>query len=639
MKRSIAILSLILLTAGISAQESTAPKKKILRQWTLSPDFSEERILPFDTTFSLFHRYRLADRFSSVNASLGNYGLPFYQLNFFDRITDPDKFLYAFYYPVMHHHDKAVFMNTQVPFTELVWAYGTPRETSEQTFRIRHSQNVNRFLNFGLIFDIIYDLGQYNYQRAVNKDFTLFTSYTGPKYKLYAAGGINNLTSWENGGIKDPEDLKSLNTRDVEVNLGGLNNALSSLKNRNLLLVQRYTVGGSSVKNDSVGSGKKGLGGLSGTFSHILTLDYNRRMYYDENAVSGFYDNVYIDSTSTFDSLYFRSMKNTVRFDFVTDTSKKVSLGVGVGFRNELRKYSQVIPTFDATLADTAAWKRTSNIVLGRIYNDIGEKFRWSADGELYLTGYRAGDFRLGGEIVKEFSWKKGNARWTISGSVLSREPAFWYEVWGGNHFSWNNDFNKEFRLDAGTAFLYPGRNAELRFNYAIIDNYTDFGTGALPYQHEGGLSVAAIALKKGMRAWKLHLDSDILLQQSSNPDILDLPLLSGRAAFYFEHLFRFRSTNGRLNVQLGADVLYHTMYHPYMYMPSTGRFYRQNAASTGNYPFIDVFLNLKLRRARIFLKYDHVNSGLMGYDYFMVPSYPLNTRMFCYGVAWTFYN
>jgi len=130
-----------------------------------------------------------------------------------------------------------------------------------------------------------------------------------------------------------------------------------------------------------------------------------------------------------------------------------------------------------------------------------------------------------------------------------------------------------------------------------------------------------------------------VLAQVSSNAEILDLPLLSVRSAGYFEHLFRFRQTNGRLNTQLGVDLIYHTLYHPYSYMPATGRFFRQEQIKTGNYPFINVFLNLKLKRARIFIMVDHVNSGFMGYDYFMIPSYPMNFRMLRYGTAWTFYN
>jgi hypothetical protein len=639
MKRSLGILFFLAVALGLNAQDQETPKKKMLKQWTLSSDFSEEVLLPFDTVFSLFHRYRLADRYSSLNATLGNYGLPFYQINFFDRITDPDKFLYAYYYPLMHHPDKAVFMNTQIPFTELVWSFGAPRETSEQTFRIRHSQNVNRYLNFGLIYDIIYSLGQYNYQRAEDKTFTLFSSYTGPRYKLYAAAGINNLISYENGGIIDPEELKSLDTRDVQVNLGGLNIANSTLKNRNLLLVQRYTVGGQSAAADSTGRKKTGFFGLSGTLSHILTWDYNKRTYSDNYPLSGFYNSINIDSSATFDSLYYRSLKNTIRFDFTTDTSRKFRLGIGVGLRNELRKYSQIIPTFDTNYADTVKWNRSSNVLVGRLYNNIGEKFSWRADGELYLQGYRAGDFTLKGEILKSFDWKKGMASWVVNASVLNRQPSFWFNQWGGNNFTWSNNMKKEFRIDLGTVFSFPARKAELKFNYAIIDNYTDFGTAALPSQHGGGLSVAAVMLSKEVRAWKLHLAADLLAQQSSNSDILDLPLFTTRSTFYFEHLFKFKSTNGRLNVQLGVDAIYHTPYHPYSYMPATGRFYRQETVTEGNYPFVNVFLNLKLRRARMFVMYDHLNSGWMGYDYNMVPSYPQNTRMLRYGVAWTFYN
>jgi hypothetical protein len=639
MIKKIFILLLLLVSSALNAQEKEAPRQRILKQWTLSSDFTEEINLPLDTVFSLFNRYRVTDAYSALNATLGNYGLPIYQISFFDRITDPDKFLYTSYYPLMFLPGKNVFMNTQVPFSEMVWTNGGPRETSEQTFRVRHSQNVNRFLNIGLIYDVVYSLGQYNYQRAEDKTFTLYTSYRGKKYKLYAAIGINNITSYENGGITGTDQLELFDTRDVPVKLGGLSVAKSALMNRNLLLVQRYTIGGASIKNDTTDQKKKGFLGLSGTFSHILILENNKRTYADGYPGSGFYDSIYISTGVTYDSLYAGSIKNTLRFDFSTDETRKFRLGGGFGIRNELFKYGQIVPVQDMLLSDTTAWKRTNNVLLGRLFNDVGEKFRWSANGELFLTGFRSGDFSIRGEITKSFDWKKGMAVWNITGGMTNVQPSFWYNQWGGNHFEWHNNMSKEFRVDLGTRFSYPGRKADIRLNYAIIDNYTDFGTDALPSQHSGGLSVAALTATKEVRLWKFHLAADILVQQSSNPDVLDLPLFSARSTAFFEHLFRFRQTNGRLNTQLGADITYHTLYHPYSYMPATGRFYRQNSVTAGNYPFINVFLNIKLQRTRIFIMYDHVNSGLMGYEYFMVPYYPMNIRMLRYGLAWTFYN
>jgi hypothetical protein len=642
MIRSISILLLLFIPSGLLAQKADSVKTpRILREWKLSSDFSEEVSIPVDTVFSLFNRSRLADRYSPVNASLGNYGLPFYQINFFDRVTDPDKFVYSTYYPFMYVPDKALFMNTQTPFTELVWTYAGPRETAEQTLRVRHSQNVNRYLNFGLIYDIIYGLGQYSYQKSYNKDFILHTSYTGNKYKLYFAAGINTITSLENGGITDMKLLDQANTRDVPVNLGGLNMASSNLKNRNLLLVQRYTIGGTaSVKKDSASKQEPVSKGLSGTFSHIFAIESNKRSYSDSYPGSGFYDTAFISKTVTFDSLYARSIKNTLRFDFVTDETRKFRVGIGVGIRNELWRYSQIIPTHDtATLADTATWKNSNNLLVGKLYSNIGDKFSWKANGELFLSGYRAGDFSLNGEIISSFDLKKGRASWLITGGIINRQPSFWYEHWGGNHFEWNNNLAKEFRVDLGTAVYYPVRKTEIKFNYAIIDNYTDFDTTAHPVQHTGGLSVIALSLKNELRAWKFHLVTDVIVQKCSNSEVLDLPLLTIRSAGFFEHLFRFKSTNGKMNTQLGVDVNYNTLYYPYGYMPATGRFYRQDKEIAGNYPFINAFFNFKVQRTRVFIMVDHLNSGLMGYRYNMIPYYPMNVRMFRYGVAWTFYN
>jgi hypothetical protein len=626
--------------SALNAQDKIPGEPRIIRQWSLTQDFTGEIPVEIDTIFSLFNRYRLTDRYSPLNAYPGNYGLPFYQINFFDRIIHPEKFLYSYYYPLMYLSDRTIFMNTQVPFTELVWTYGGARNIAEQTFRVKHSQNVNRFLNFGLIYDIIYNLGHYSYQSADNKNFTFFTSYTGDKYELYFSAGINNHIAFENGGVSDKEQLSQFETRDVAVNLGGLNRAKSELRNNSILIVQRYALGrgeNSSAETrvkDSTNSFR-----LSGTFSHIAVLENNRRTYSDNYPASGFYDTVFISQSTTFDSLSSRILKNTLRFDFSTDKTRKFRFGGGFGLRNEMVKYSQIIPTHNSFLADTATWRHSNNAITGRLYNNIGEKFRWTVNGELYLSGYRAGDFRFDGAITKSFDLNKGRADMVITGSLSNTRPSFWYQQWGGNHFEWSAGLDKELRTDIGASLSYPARSAMLKFNYALIDNYTDFNFDALPSQHTGGLSVAAVVASKEFTAWKFHLATDLILQQSSNRQVLDLPLASIRTAGFFEHLFIFRSTDGRLRAQIGADLTIHTLYNSYAYMPATGRYYRQNLESVGNYPFINVFLNLKLKRTRILVMLDHVNSGLSGYDYYMIPSYPVNIRMLRYGIGWTFYD
>jgi len=141
MRRTLAILLITCLSPVFYAGAQDTLRHRVTEMWRGSPDLTEEVVVPFDTIFSLFHHYRLADKYSPLNASPGSYGLPFYQLNFFDRVTDPDKYLSTYYYPFMYQPDRYLFMNTQVPFTELLWTYAGPRNQAEQTFRIRHSQN------------------------------------------------------------------------------------------------------------------------------------------------------------------------------------------------------------------------------------------------------------------------------------------------------------------------------------------------------------------------------------------------------------------------------------------------------------------------------------------------------------------
>ena len=73
--------------------------------------------------------------------------------------------------------------------------------------------------------------------------------------------------------------------------------------------------------------------------------------------------------------------------------------------------------------------------------------------------------------------------------------------------------------------------------------------------------------------------------------------------------------------------------------MPATGQFYLQSQNKLGNYPFVDFFLNAKIKSVRVFVKVDHLNSGLMGNNYMITPHYPYNDRMYKIGISWRFWD
>lgn len=635
MRKWLAYIVLLTVPLVLSAQEPDTSFTKGSRQWTLSADFTREIPVSLDTAFSLFHRYRITDVISGFNAYTGNYGLPLYQVDFFDREWRPDRFLYSHYMPFMWTPGNTLFINTHVPFTEMKWTNGGARSKAEQTFRIRHSQNVNRFMNFGLIYDIVYNLGQYNFQKAVDKNFLLHGSYNRDTYTTYFSAGINNHESEESGGMVSKDDLSRYTPENLPFVLNDLNKAQSRLRNRYIMLVQRYSPGG---KRDTVTGEVLKTGPI--TFSYTGIYEWTRRMYLDRYPLSSLYDTVMISRSTTADSLSQSLLSNTVRVDFAAGSTGRFRIGAGAGVRSEIRSFGMIMPGDTLMRQDTVKKHMNSLVLTGKVFNNIGTRFGWSASGDLWFQGYRAGDFIVDGRIYKEFSTpRKGLITWDATGSFASYTPSFWYYNWGSNNFAWQLDHKKEFRLTAGSSLAWPDRNLGLRFNYAIVDNFIYMGSDALPAQHEGALSVASLSVSKDFIVWKLHFDNTILLQQSSNSDVLSLPLVAARSAFFFSHLFRFASTAGELNFQLGAEAMIHTRYYAMNYMPATGRYFNQSDTETGNYPYINVFLNLKIKRTRIFVMADHVNSGLTGFDYFLIPNYPLNIRMIRYGLAWTFYD
>jgi len=127
--------------------------------------------------------------------------------------------------------------------------------------------------------------------------------------------------------------------------------------------------------------------------------------------------------------------------------------------------------------------------------------------------------------------------------------------------------------------------------------------------------------------------------QAVSNGRILSLPTFLWNSSTYLTHMIHFRSTGGQLLTMIGFDVKYNTKYYADAYMPPLATFYQQRQKKLGNYPYVDIFLNVKLKRFRFFLTFEHVNSDWIGKDYFTALHYPMNKRYIKFGMSWTFYD
>lgn len=165
------------------------------------------------------------------------------------------------------------------------------------------------------------------------------------------------------------------------------------------------------------------------------------------------------------------------------------------------------------------------------------------------------------------------------------------------------------------------------------LQNYVYFADDFLPRQHGGNVQVFHARLQQDLRAGILNWRNTITYQTSTDDAVLPLPKL----AVYSNLFLLFKVAT--LHVQLGVDCDWYTKYHAPAYQPATATFANQHTVKLGNYPFMNVYANMKLGRTRFYVMMSHINQGWFSNDYFSVVDYPLNPRRLQLGLSVDFAN
>ena len=126
------------------------------------------------------------------------------------------------------------------------------------------------------------------------------------------------------------------------------------------------------------------------------------------------------------------------------------------------------------------------------------------------------------------------------------------------------------------------------------------------------------------------------LYYQSTNKSSL-IRIAPGAATgsiYYTGNLFK-----NNLQLQIGVQGEYYQKFKAYAYMPATNQYYLQNRVSVGEYPFVDVFLNARIRPVQFFVKIENVLYGALVSNYSFVPAYIQPDRAFRFGLTWMFFD
>jgi hypothetical protein len=201
------------------------------------------------------------------------------------------------------------------------------------------------------------------------------------------------------------------------------------------------------------------------------------------------------------------------------------------------------------------------------------------------------------------------------------------------NHFVWQNDFGKERTFKVGGMLDIPFSRTRISANVENIQNHIYFGEDFLPHQHSSSVQVFSACLEQKIKAGIFNWDNRVTYQATGDDKIIPLPKLAVYSNMYL--LCKIAT----LHLQFGIDCDYYTKFYSPLYQPATMSFANQRETKVGNYPFMNVYANMKLGKTRFYVMFSHVNQGLTGKNYFSMPGYPLNPRRFQIGLSIDFAN
>lgn len=553
------------------------------------------------------------------------------------------------------------FYNTRIPMTLMSYNTGGGRENKQDRLQAVFSGNVNSRLQIGANLDYLYSKGAYNYQAVKNLTWGFSGSYVGDRYELQTFFNHNNGLSQQNGGITDERYITNpavLQGGQVSINAKTIPTRLSAartrLKGQEFYMNHRYKVGFWRVTppNDSIPGDTVEHKTYVPVTSFIWTMDYRdgKHIFYNgsPSEASDFWENQYLTTGASESPTSYWSLSNTVGISLLEGFNKYAKAGLSAYLTHEIRRYTQCPDTIPIAGAerpelltpypyDTRVESRGSQNLLwagAQLTKQQGSLLRYEATAKIGLVGAAAGEVYADGRIQTRFKLLGDSVSITAFGRFSNESAPYLMNNYVSNYFIWKNDFSKTRRLRFGGELTVPHTGTRISVGVENVQNLIYFNEQSLPTQHGGSIQVLSATLNQNLHFRALHWDNRLRYQTSSEKSVLALPTLSLYSNLYLQFVIA-----RVLHVQFGIDCDYYTKYYAPTFQPATMGFVNQRTSKVGGYPFMNLYANMKLKKARFYVMMSHINQGMTGKNYFSMPLYPMNPRMFQMGVSVDFAN
>lgn len=609
-----------------------------------------------DTLFEDYARRSVPSFVSDAWATTGNLGSEGLNMIYDQRPAMSDFYFRDAVATWLPSLAKSTFYNTRIPMTLVGFNTAGGKENAQELTTARFSGNINRRAQVGALLDYLYSKGCYANQAVKDLNWGFSGSYMGDRYEFQGFFYHYNLLNKENGGItdmlyiEDPAELQggvtTIDPKSIPTRLSYAHNRFSG---QQLYLNNRYKVGywHEETKDDTT---------IVRTYipvtSFVYTLNFEsgKRLLTDDSRaeMDKFWGRTYLNPEITRDQTSYWTLSNTLGISLLEGFHKYAKFGLAAYITHQMRRYTLPIDTIDRS--DPSAigldpWpegipqierQHTDQLayVGAQLTKLRGQHLRYEATAELGILGSVAGDIRAKGKIHTQFPLLKDSLRITAFADFSNEEAPYLMKRYYSNHFIWYNDFGKRRSLRLGGTISFPATGTTFTLAAHNVQNHIYFDADGYPRQHGGSVQILSMCLEQNFRFGHFHWDNRVTYQTTSNDAVIPLPKLAVYSNLYL--LTRIAT----LKLQFGIDCDYYTRYYTPGYQPGTVAFTNQRDFKLGNYPFCNIYANMKLSRTRFFVMYSHFNRGLFGGSkYFSMPYYPLNPARFQLGLSVDFAN
>lgn len=573
---------------------------------------SNEDVLILDTTeyskkLDGFHRYLPELRYGDFFQRQANPGHAVRQLDFsveqFAKSLDRDILYSEPYYPYLWRKDNIRYYNSLKAITDLYYVMG---QDKEQLFRVLHAQPVTSNLYFSVEHKVLNSPGAYQHHlsnhespvfnlryHTLDKKYHILTTYFHNKVEADDNGGIKELTYFTDSTDFDDRILIPVNLQESKLLIRG----------GGIHIRQAYFPSADSLKPmDSLGT----------SFYHDLYYQKDSYVYQDGGNINGFYPGMQ-DIGDVRDSTAIKQLLNEIGVKF---RYKSVSLDLGLA-----HKYYEL-------------WQSRKDSFVNSFTPSAEIEFKrngWyiSAYGDISLVDNQQ-EWKLITNFRKDFKQFSLN----LNGGILNSIPAMMHSSYRSTYFNWERAFDDVYLTYAQARFNHKYFNAGMAFY--DVSNFIYFDPLGLPRQAMNSFQLAQFRLEPVIQ-WKgFTFKNTVVYQDVIGDDYLNLPEFLSRHELYYA----FNLIEDVLRTQVGSQLSFNSGFYGHRYIPATQVFALQNQQKMKAHPYVDVFANFYIKRARIFVRYSHLNAlaGSTG-DYFMMPAYPMRDDSFQFGISWMFYD